>query len=371
MTRTMAENDRALRWGILGTGAMAGAFARGLADLPGAEAVAVGSRDGGRAGEFARGLGIARSHGSYEDLAADPGVDIVYIASTNALHRDHALLCLDAGKPVLVEKPFALNATQAREVVERARQRGLFCMEAMWTRFLPLMGRLRGLVGEGAVGRVQSLSAQMGYPFVYEPGGRQFDPALGGGALLDVGVYLVSLAFDLLGAPDEVVGRCSKAATGVDDRFAALFVYSDGRLATLSASLVGATSNDAVVAGSEGLIRVHEPFYKADRLALRRVAPLRAGGGDGRASGIGGNALVRTAKRRVGRLVRALAGRRERVVVPYVGDGYHYQAAEAARCLRAGLVESPTMPPDQTVAILEVMDRLRASWGVRYPGERE
>jgi predicted dehydrogenase len=211
----------------------------------------------------------------------------------------------------------------------------------------------------------------MGYPFVYDPGGRQFDPALGGGALLDVGVYLVALAFDLLGTPSEVVGICSKAETGVDDRFAALLGYGDGRLATLSASLSGATTNDAVISGTTGLIRIHEPFYKPDRLTLRRVAPIRAGGGDenGRASGIGGTALVRSARRRVGRLVRALAGRRERVVVPYDGDGYHYQAAEAARCLREGLAESPTMPLDQSVAILEVMDRLRASWGVRYPGE--
>jgi len=360
-----------VRWGILGTGIMAEAFVRGLADLPGAEASVVGSRDAERATRFTQRLSIPRSHGSYEALANDPGIDIVYIASPNVAHRDHGLLSLDAGKPILCEKPFALNTAQGREVVERARQQGLFCMEAMWTRFLPLMARLRDLIRDGIIGQVQMLSAQMGYPFIYDPKGRLFDPALGGGVLLDMGVYLVALAFDLLGPPDEVVGRCSKAETGVDDRFAALLGYADGRLATLSASLTGATSNDAVISGSEGLVRVHEPIYRPDRMTLCSVSPIRPGttGEGGRLARIKGKTLVRSIKRRIGPLFGMLASRWDRVVVPYDGSGYHYQAAEAMRCLREGLIESPTMPLDQTVAILEVMDRLRASWGVRYPGE--
>jgi predicted dehydrogenase len=349
---------------------MAETFVRGLAHLPDASVSAVGSRDANRAARFAESLGLSKLHGSYEALVNDPGIDVVYVASPHVFHREHSLLALDAGKPVLCEKPFACNANEGREVVARARHRGLFCMEAMWTRFLPSMARLRDLIREGTIGRVQLFSAQMGYPLVYDPGARQFDPALGGGVLLDLGVYLIALAFDLLGPPDEIIGRCSKAETGVDDRCAVLLAYADGRLATLSASFTGLTSNDGIISGSGGRIHIHEPIFRPDRLTIRTFAPIQPGiSKQGRMARIKQHPLVNSIANRVRPLADALASRRNLRVVPYAGSGYHYQAAEVMRCLRQGLVESPTMPLDQTVAILEVMDRLRASWGVRYPGE--
>ena len=196
-----ASEGRPIRWGILGTGRVAGRFAQALRELDDARLLAAGSRRLATAEAFARHHGVERAYGSYAQLAADPDLDIVYVASPHALHREHSLLCLEAGRAVLCEKPFALNATEAREVIASARSRGLFCMEAMWTRFLPAMRRLTELVDAGAIGELRMVTAQLGFPSEPDPSSRLFDPALGGGALLDLGVYPLALASQLLGRP--------------------------------------------------------------------------------------------------------------------------------------------------------------------------
>jgi predicted dehydrogenase len=344
---------------------MAEAFAFGLRSLTHANAVAVASRSPDRARDFAGRLGIPTVFGSFDQLVDCPDVDIIYIATPNHLHREHMLLALDAGKPVLCEKPFALNGDEAREVVDRARSRGLFCMEAMWTRFVPAMTRLRSMVRDGSIGQVQMLSAQMGYPYVVDPDGRLWNPSAGGGVLLDLGVYLVALAIDLLGPVEGVVGDHSAAESGVDDRIGLVLRHPGGRIATLSASLTSATGNDALVSGDRGLIRVHEPFYRPERLSLRPVSPINpgaGGGGSGRLARLKGNPLVRSMTRRVDPLLRMISGSQRGIVVPHVGNGYQYQAAEAGRCLREGLTESPIMPLDQSVAILDVLDQVRRQW---------
>ena len=356
-----------VRWGILGAGSMAEAFVRGLSALPDAAVSAVGSRSLDRARSFAERLGISKAMGSVEELVAAPEVDLVYIASPNHVHRAHMTLALNSGKPVLCEKPFALDADEAREVAELARSRGLLCMEAMWSRFVPGMARLRELVQGGAIGEVQMLSAQMGYPFEFRPGGRLWDPRQGGGVLLDLGVYLVSMALDLLGPVEGVVGFASMAETGVDDRVGLVLRHSGGRLSNLSASLTGATGNDAVLSGSGGLIRVAEPFYKPERLVVRSVSPISpgaGGGGDGgRLASLKGMPVVRSVARRLGPLIGLARGGTRDLVVPLSGNGYQYQAAEAMRCLRAGATESPVMPLDESIAVLDVMDEVRRRWG--------
>jgi predicted dehydrogenase len=353
-----------IRWGILGAGSMAEAFVRGLATLPDTAVSAVASRSPARAQDFAKRLGIPKGTGSFEELVASPEVDIVYVASPNHAHRDHLLLALDAGKPALCEKPFTLDGNEAREVVDRARSRGVFCMEAMWSRFVPGMDRLRELVRDGAIGEVQMLSAQMGYPFVLEPGGRLWDPKQGGGVLLDLGVYLVSMALDLLGPVEGVVSFASMAESGVDDRVGLVLRHPGGRLSTLSASLTGATGNDASLSGSGGLIRVAEPFYRPERLTVRSVSPIRPGaGGGGRLASLKGMPIVRSIARGLDPLLGLVKGGRRDLVIPHVGNGYQYQAAEAMRCLRAGLLESPVMPLDQSIAILDVLDEVRSRWG--------
>jgi predicted dehydrogenase len=327
---------------------MAAAFVQCLARVEGAVAAASGSRDVAKAEAFAGRAGIPKACASYEALAADPDIDVVYIATVNATHAPLCLRSLEAGKAVLCEKPFAMNAAEARTVVELARRRGLFCMEAMWTRFVPAVVRLKQLLDEGTIGASRLFSAHLCFAFRPETAGRVFDPALGGGALLDLGVYPISLASFLFGPPEPALGRAVRADSGVDAAEAIVLSHPrTGALSTLAASITAVAPNDALVMGSRGWIRVHEPIFRPDRLTVHTAEPreIGVGGGQGR-----------------GELTTL-------VTEPCEGNGYHYQAGEVVRCLRAGLTESPIMPLDETIAILDVMDGLRRAWGVRFPGE--
>jgi len=360
------------RWGILGTGSMSAAFVRALDTLPEAATVAVGSRNLASARDFAARSGIARAHGSYDDLLSDPEVDLVYVGTVNSTHRELCLRSLDAGKPVLCEKPFTLNAAEARAVVERAREKRLFCMEAMWTRFLPAVARLKAMVDGGEVGEARLFSASLGYPYADDPAGRQFNRALGGGALLDLGVYPISLACYLFGRPESVVGRASMTPTGVDSTEAIILVHPGGRISTLCSGLITLMPNEAIVMGTRGLIRLHEPLFRPDRLTIETMAPITPGGGGaggGRLAWIKEVAAVRAIAARVKPMLATLRGRTRRVSAPPLGNGYPHQAIEAMRCVREGRLESPIMPLDESVAILEVMDELRRQWGLQFPGE--
>jgi predicted dehydrogenase len=332
----------------------------------------VGSRSAESAAEFASRTGIERCFGSYDALLADADIDVVYIATINATHHALCLRALDADKPVLCEKPFTLNAAEAREVVSRARQRRLFCMEAMWTRFLPAVARLKKLITEDAIGTPRLFSAQIGYAFVVDPVGRQFSPALGGGALLDLGVYPVSLAFFLFGPPEAVLGRATLGGTGVDETDAVVMTHPGGRLSILAASIATATPNEAVVMGTRGQIRLHEPFYRPHRLTIRTASPITplAGSGTGRFARLKQSAPFQTVYQRINPLVTSLLGRGvRRIVAPFEGEGYQFEAAEVMRCLREGRLESPIMPLDETIGILDTLDELRRQWGVRFSGE--
>jgi predicted dehydrogenase len=323
-----------IRWGILGTGRIAGDFATGLTALPDAELAAVGSRSAEAGAAFAARFRPTRTHASYEALASDPDVDVVYVATPHPFHHANARLCLEAGKPVLCEKPFTLNAAQARDLVALARERELFLMEAMWSRFLPSFIEVRRLVDEGVIGDVRLLSADFGFQKAFDPSHRLFDLAMGGGALLDVGVYLASLASMFLGTPQETRALAQIGASGVDEQAALILGYDGGRLAQLTAAISVATPQEATIVGTNGWIRLHPLWWRATRLTI------------------------------------AANGREpETVDAPFAGNGYCHEAAEAMRCLRAGVLESPLMPLDETIAILETMDRVRADWGLRYPGE--
>jgi predicted dehydrogenase len=312
-------------------------------------------------------MGIDRSFGSYDALLADTTIDVVYIATINVTHHPLCLRALDAGKPVLCEKPFALNADEAREVVARARQRGLFCMEAMWTRFLPAVTQLKKLIAEDAIGAPRIFSAQIGYAFVADPASRQFDPALGGGALLDLAVYPISLAFFLFGPSEEAVGRATLSETGVDDVDAIVLRHPGGKLSVLTVSIATATPNEAVVMGTRGQIRLHEPFYRPNRLTIRRSSPITPLAGSGRRlARLKRSTLFQSVFQRLDPLVTSFLGRGvQRIVSPFESEGYHYEAAEVMRCLHAGQLESCIMPLDETVGILAALDDLRRQWRVR------
>jgi dihydrodiol dehydrogenase / D-xylose 1-dehydrogenase (NADP) len=322
-----------IRWGILATGGIAHLFATGLAALPDAEIAAVGSRTQEVADRFGDQFHVARRYASYEALAHDPDVDVIYIATPHNFHCENTLMCLDAGKPVLCEKPFAINTGEAQRMVARAREKKLFLMEAMWTRYLPVLVRTRDLIASGALGELRMLTADFGFRTSIEVEGRLFNPAFGGGSLLDVGVYPVALAHMLFGTPSRIATIADLGETGVDEQAAWLFGYPSGQLAVLSSAIRTHTQQEVRIAGTNGLIRIPDWWHARQ-------------------------------------MVVSLKGKPDELIEPpFVGNGYNYEAAEVARCLRAGKLESETMSLEESLAIMWTMDSLRAQWGLKYPME--
>jgi predicted dehydrogenase len=330
----MTPEGGTVRWGILGCGRIAALFATGLAALPDAELVAVGSRAEETAHAFGERFGTPKRYGSYAALANDPDVDVIYVATPHQVHKQATILCLEAGKPVLCEKPFAINAGEADAMIGTARRRGLFLMEAMWTRFTPAMAKVRALLAEGAIGEVRMLSADL--CFRARPGVpvRLFDPAYGGGALLDVGVYVVSFSSMVLGSPSRIVSMPHVGETGVDEAAAMVLGHDGGALSVLSAAINTNSPHLATIMGSDGMIEIHFDWHKPTALTLHKTSQKPA-----------------------------------RFEVPREGNGYNYEAAEVMRCLRDGLTESPILPLDETRSIMRTLDQIRAQWGLRYPME--
>lgn len=322
--------DRQLRWGILGTGLIAAAFTADLALTDSGVVAAVGSRSQTAADRFASEHGVARAHASYESLVNDPGIDVVYVATPHPMHRDNAILALEAGKPVLVEKPFTMNAAEAREVVTLARERRLFAMEAMWTRFLPHIAVVRDWLAQGTLGEIVTVSADHGQWFAEDPQFRLFAPALGGGALLDLGVYPVSFASMVLGSPSRIVAISDPAFTGVDAQTSMLFGYQSGAQAVLTCTLRAKSPTRAAIVGTDARIEIDGAFYAPATVSL---IPR-----DGEPT------VVRSDHR---------------------GRGLRHQADEVTSRLAAGELESPLMSLDETVAIMETMDTVRAQAGGR------
>jgi len=321
------------RWGILGCGSIAKKFATGLQALDDAELVAVGSRSQENADRFADEFGADRRHTSYEDLASDPDVDAIYVATPHPYHAENSILCLKNKKPVLCEKPFTLNKRQAEEVVAVSRAENVFLMEAMWTRFLPLMVRVRELLGGDVIGDVRMVQADFGFRANVKPEGRLFNLALGGGGLLDVGVYAVSFASMILGSPSSIVSSAVIGETGVDEQAGIVFTYPDGQMAMLSCAVRTRTPHEATIMGTDGYIRLHSSFWNGTKGTLHR-----------------GNDV-------------------EEIDEPYPGNGYNLEAAEVARCVRAGKLESDVIPHDESIAIVGTLDDIRSQWSLKYPME--
>jgi predicted dehydrogenase len=325
-----------IRWGILGAGGIAATVGEDIQASPGSEIVAVAARDAGRASAFATKFGVPRSYGSYAELVEDSGVDIVYIATTHAQHHEQALLALRAGKPVLIEKAFALNARQAREIVAEARERQLFCMEGMWMRLHPLIRQVPRLIADGRIGDVVGVRADLSRRFEFAPDHRLYDLSAGGGALLDLGVYPTTFAYLVLGRPEVVQAVGSISPTGTDVTAAMQWKFADGRIAQIYASAAGPSPLAALVTGTNGTISVEPRIQRARRLVVTSEA---------------GTELI------------------ECDAPP--GNGFDLEIAEVERCLRAGLLESELVPLDDSVAILEVLDEARRQLGVRYPADED
>ncbi len=327
------DSSSPIRWGILGTGRIARKFAAGLNLLPDAVLHAVGSRNDGVAKAFAAEFGARCAYGSYSALVEDADVDIVYVATPHVMHAENMLLALDAGKAVLCEKPFTINAEQAEKLIQSARAHGLFLMEAMWTRFVPAVVQLRRLLENREIGDVRFVSADFGFRSAFPPEHRIHNRALGGGALLDVGIYPVSFASMILGEPRDVQPLGHVGSTGVDEQVSVLLGYDGGRMAVLYSAINVDTPGEAVILGTEGRIKVHHRMISPSTLTITR-------------------------------------GEEEQVIdAPLGPNGMEYQAAEAMACLRRGETESQTMPLGETLQIMRTLDQIRQGWGIVYPGE--
>lgn len=323
-----------LRWGVLAPGWIAHKFADNVNRLTSGRVVAVGSRSAERAAAFADEFGIESAYGSYAELVADPEVQAVYVASPHSEHHEQALLAIGAGKHVLVEKAFMVNAAQAEEVFDAARAAGVFVMEAMWTRHLPHVAALRAAIARGEIGEVVSVTADHGQNMNHHPPThRLHDPALAGGALLDLGVYPVSFAHDLLGVPDRVHATGSLTSTGVDGQLSIALGFGERAQASLHTTLWARTATTAVIAGTEGRIEVAGSFYGTTSFEVHRD--------DG----------------------TWWAWDRP------VEGGFQYEAAEVARRVADGETQSPRMTWQQTLDVLRTMDEIRRQVGVSYPGE--
>ena len=309
-----------VRWGVIGTGGIARKFAADLANTDSGAVVAVGSRRL----ETAQAFGAGRAHSGYEALVSDPEVDAVYVATPHPMHHAHARLALEAGKPALVEKPFTMTADEARDLVALARDQGLFLMEAMWTRFLPLMAEIRRRLGRGDLGDVVTVLADHGQWFAQDPAFRLFAPELGGGALLDLGVYPVSFASMVLGRPDRVVTLSTPAFTGVDGQTSILLGYPSGAQSVINCTSSAVSPTTAAVVGTEARIEIGQRWY--GQTAFDFIA----------------------------------RGREPRRYEAGAPSGLHYEADEVARCLAEGRLESPLMPLDETVSIMATMDEVLA-----------
>ncbi|MEH0842630.1 Gfo/Idh/MocA family oxidoreductase [Micromonospora sp. CPCC 205711] len=320
------------RWGILATGHIAGRFAEDLRLVPGAELAAVGSRTAESAERFAARHGAARWYGSWSELAADDELDVIYVATPHAAHHEATRVCLEAGRAVLVEKPFTLDLATGAELVELARARGVFLMEAMWMRCDPMIRQVLQLVANGAVGEVTHVRADFGAAGPFPPEHRMRARALGGGALLDLGVYPLSLAHLLLGVPEHVHAWAKLTPEGVDANTGIVLGYDSGEVATLSCGMVGATAVTAAVTGTTGRIDLPEPFYRPAAAVLHRAD-----------------------------------AEPETITAELVGGGYQHEAAEVQRCLAAGLTESPLVPHSVTLEVLALLDAIREQIGVEYP----
>jgi predicted dehydrogenase len=328
-------SDRPVRWGILATGKIARGFAQNLALLPDAHLAAVASRRLGSAEEFAKehGAPSTRAYGSYAELVEDPDVDVVYVASPHALHHEHTMLAFDAGKPVLCEKALTMNTREAEDLVRVARERNLFFMEAMWMRCNPVIRRVQQLAERGDLGRIQQVRADLGFLVDKPETDRLLAPELGGGALLDMGVYVLTFAHMFLGDPEKVEAVAEMSPSGVDLNLALSLGWRGGAVASLSSTMTAWSPRSASIATDRGRIDLYDGFHHPTEARWTE------------------------------------AGETHLIHEEVIGTGLAHEAAEVMRCLRNGEVESPLVPHEDSLAIMRLMDRIRERIGLRYAAD--
>ncbi|MBN1696550.1 MAG: Gfo/Idh/MocA family oxidoreductase [Spirochaetales bacterium] len=327
-----------IQWGIIATGTIANKFAADFSRVGEGELAGIGSRFTDKAKSFAKKYGIKRFYGSYRELAEDPAIDAIYIATPNHLHHDNTLMCLDAGKSVLCEKPFTLNKDQTARCIDTAVKRKAFLMEAMWMRFNPAITRLMEYLSKSSIGDIVGIRADFGFSTPFDPASRLFNPGLGGGALLDVGVYTISLAVMILGKPLEIKSMAAIGKSGVDEENSVVLRHKGDRLSVLTSGFRANTSREADIYGTEGNIKLHAPWHRAPKLTLFRNESRKT-------------IIVR------------------KDTFAEKSQGLNNQVDHVIGCMKKGYGESPVMPWSDSLLVMEIMDEIRTQWGLRYPQE--
>lgn len=326
-----------IRWGILGCGRIARKFASDLKFIQEAELTAIASRDPQTAGEFAKEFHPRHIHTKYEDLAANNEVDVIYVATPHSHHYEHTMLCLQYNKAVLCEKAFAINSRQAKEMIEAARKKKIFLMEALWTKFLPHYKKTQELIKGGKLGDIKNVLVNFGFRLNANAPKRLLDPALGGGSLLDIGIYNVFMVLSVLGKPDSIEAGMSPSSSGIDEQCAVLFKYNNGAMAQMFSSFTTNLPTEAEINGTEGCIKLTTRFYEpSSTIQLYHE--------------VAGSKLVIGVERGE-------------------GTGYHYEARHVNECLRNGLTESPVMSHADTLLIMDTLDTIRKIAGIKYPAD--
>lgn len=323
--------DRSYRWGILGAGRIAEKFASALNFTKGAELHAVASRDGGKAVHFMEKYGATHAYNEYIKMIEDPETDIIYIATPHTFHHEQAILCLEHKKPVLCEKPMALNLEQVSQMINTANSHQTFLMEGMWSRFMPSINKMLDLINEDTIGHVQYVQADFGFQAPFDPEGRLYNLQLGGGSLLDIGIYPIFLTTLLLGEPSRIQSMAKLAVTGADEYCSMQFQYAGGQIANIFSSITVKTSLTAEIAGLKGKINLHCPFYKATELSIELNN-----------------------------------GEINHFSFPHEHNGFEYEIREVMQCLDKGYTECPLMPHDFSVQMARTMDRVREQCGIVY-----
>ncbi|MCP4177506.1 MAG: Gfo/Idh/MocA family oxidoreductase [bacterium] len=326
-----------INWGILGTGTVANNFVEDLGVLEDAHILAVGSRKNESAEIFAKKYDIPRVYGSYQSLVNDFDIDVVYIATPHVRHKKDCILALNAGRNILCEKPFTINAVEAQEVIDLAKMNNLFCMEGMWMRFFPLIKKVKKIIEDGTIGEVRMLKADFGVRSEPDLNNRFYNPELGGGALLDRGIYPLSLAFLLMGDPVEIQSTASITESGVDEQSSIILKYPGNKIAVLFQSLSSFCSNEALIMGTKGNIKIHSYFFFPDKISLFLYSNYNT----------------------------------TEIKESFLGNGYNYEAQEVMNCIKCEYKESSSMTHKETLKIMRTLDVVREQCGVVYPQERQ
>ena len=323
--------SKTYNWGIIGLGKIANKFVKDLKLVEGANLYAVASRSLEKAKSFSKLYQADKYYGSYKELAEDPNVDVIYIATPHAFHHENTLMCLEAGKAVLCEKAFGMNKREVESMINKSREKGIFLMEALWTRFIPATNKVLELLNSGLIGELQSVRADFGFKAEYDPQQRVFNKQLGGGSLLDIGIYPIFLSLLTMGVPEKIHAMAIMSPTGVDNTCMMLFDYNNGKTAALDSSLMVSTPVEGWLHGDKGSLKLHHRFHHTKKISHYKDQK-----------------LINTYE------------------VDFIGNGYYHEIVEVMICLKAGAIESKKLPLSFSLDLITTLDRVRESIGLTY-----